>query len=70
MAHLRLPAQRRGVRGHRRRQHGVTVDASILGSVTPVERFSTSMVIGKKPGSTDPSDSFSGWIDEINISAG
>jgi hypothetical protein len=46
------------------------VNASILGSVTPVERFSTSVSIGKKPGSTDPSDSFSGWIDQLNISAG
>ena len=23
-----------------------------------------------KPGSTDPSDSFSGWLDNLNISAG
>lgn len=45
-------------------------DASILGAVNPVERFSTSVSIGKKPGSTDPSDSFSGWIDQLNISAG
>ena len=45
-------------------------NASILGAVNPVERFSTSVSIGKKPGSTDPSDSFSGWIDQLNISAG
>jgi hypothetical protein len=45
-------------------------DASILGTVNPVERFSTSVSIGKKPGSTDPSDSFSGWIDHLSISAG
>jgi hypothetical protein len=45
-------------------------DSSILGSVNPVERFSTSVSIGKKPGSTDPSDSFSGWIDQLSISAG
>ena len=49
---------------------GANVDATILGSVTPVERFSTAVTIGKKPGSTDPSDSFSGWLDELNISAG
>jgi hypothetical protein len=49
---------------------GANADASILGSVNPVERFSTSVTIGKKPGSTDPYDSFSGWVDGINISAG
>lgn len=49
---------------------GANVDATILGSVTPVERFSTAVTIGKKPGSTDPADSFSGWLDELNISAG
>ena len=49
---------------------GANVDATILGSVTPVERFSTAVTIGKKPGSTDPSDSFSGWLDKLNISAG
>jgi hypothetical protein len=48
----------------------VTTSASALGSVNPVEKFSTAVVIGKKPGSTDPSDSFSGWIDQLNISAG
>ena len=45
-------------------------DAAILGTVNPVERFSTTVSIGKKPGSTDPSDSFSGGIDQLNISAG
>jgi hypothetical protein len=45
-------------------------DASILGAVTPVERFSNTVSIGKKPGSTDPSDSFAGWIDQLSISAG
>jgi hypothetical protein len=47
-----------------------TADATILGAVNPVERFSTSVSIGKKPGSTDPSDSFSGWIDQLTIYAG
>jgi hypothetical protein len=49
---------------------GANVDASVLGSVNPVERFSTAVTIGKKPGSTDPTDSFSGWLDQLNISAG
>ena len=49
---------------------GANIDASVLGSVNPVERFSTAVTIGKKPGSTDPADSFSGSIDQLNISAG
>jgi laminin G domain protein len=48
----------------------VTTDARSLGPVNPIERFSTEVVIGKKPGSTDPFDSFSGWVDQLNISAG
>ena len=70
LAHLRLPAQRQrlvGRRGRRRRQrrrHHPRLASH------PVERFSTAVTIGKKPGSTDPSDSFSGWLDELNISAG
>ena len=69
VAHLRLPAQRQrlvGRRGRRRRQR--RRHHPRLGH--PVERFSTAVTIGKKPGSTDPSDSFSGWLDELNISAG
>jgi Laminin G domain len=49
---------------------GANVDATILGAVNPVERFSTAVTIGKKPGSTDATDSFSGWLDQLNISAG
>ncbi len=49
---------------------GANVDASSLGAVNPVERFSTEVLIGKKPHSTDPSDTFSGQIDNVNISAG
>lgn len=47
-----------------------TVDASVLGDVTPVERFSNSVVLGKKPDSIDPSDSFSGWLDDVSIASG
>lgn len=49
---------------------GANVDASSLGAVNPVERFSTEMLVGKKPGSTDPSDSYSGFIDNLRVSAG
>ena len=47
-----------------------SIDATSLGGVHPVEQFSQSVMIGKKPGSTDPSDSFSGWLDDVSIAAG
>jgi hypothetical protein len=46
------------------------VDASSIDTVHPVGKFSTEVVIGKKPGSTDPYDSFSGWLGELHIATG
>jgi hypothetical protein len=47
-----------------------TVDASSINTVDPVGKFSNEVVIGKKPGSTDPYDSFSGWLGELHIATG
>jgi hypothetical protein len=44
-----------------------SVAASSIDTVHPVGKFSTSVVIGKKPGSPDPWDSFSGWLGELRI---
>jgi hypothetical protein len=46
------------------------VDASSVNTVNPVGKYSNEVVIGKKPGSTDPDDSFSGWIGELHIATG
>jgi hypothetical protein len=43
------------------------VAASSIDTVHPVGKFSTAVVIGKKPGSTNPWDSFSGWLGELHI---
>ncbi len=44
--------------------------ASFVDTIHPGGAFSTVVAIGKKPGSTDPSDSFSGWIGELRIAVG
>ncbi len=49
---------------------GSTADASLLTTIDPVARFSGGVVLGKKPGSTDPGDAFSGWLGEVSISGG
>jgi hypothetical protein len=46
------------------------VPASQISTVDPVDRFSGQVAVGKKPGSTDPGDAFSGWIGEIRVDAG
>jgi hypothetical protein len=46
------------------------VDASSVNTVNPVGKFSNEVVVGKKPGSTDPDDSFSGWLGELHIATG
>ena len=46
------------------------VDASTIDTVHPVGKFSNEVVVGKKPGSTDPWDSFSGWLGELHIATG
>ena len=50
--------------------HAQAVAASQIITVNPVDRFSGEVAVGKKPGSTDPGDSFSGWIGEIRVDAG
>jgi hypothetical protein len=50
--------------------HQSAVDASSVNTVNPVGKYSNEVVIGKKPGSTDPDDSFSGWLGELHIATG
>ena len=47
-----------------------TVDTSQVNNVDPSGRFSTEVTFGKKPGSTDPEDSFAGWLHEVQVSIG
>jgi hypothetical protein len=47
-----------------------TVDTSQVDNVDPSGRFSTEVTFGKKPGSTDPEDSFAGWLYEVQVSIG
>jgi hypothetical protein len=49
---------------------GAGVNASQLSTVDPVSRFSGEVVLGKKPGSTDPGDSFAGWLGEVRVGVG
>ena len=45
-----------------------SVSASTLGAIHPGGKWGTSLWIGKKPGSTDPADAFSGWLDNLTFS--
>jgi hypothetical protein len=39
-------------------------------NVDPSWRFSTVVTLGKKPGSTDPGDSFAGWLRDVSVLVG
>jgi hypothetical protein len=59
-------AERRGT------QSVLTVDgaaasasARSIGDIHPKGRYSATMTVGKKPGSTDPKDAFAGWLKEL-----
>jgi hypothetical protein len=59
-------AERRGT------QSVVTVDgaaasasARSIGDIHPKGKYSATMTVGKKPGSTDPKDAFAGWLKEL-----
>jgi Laminin G domain len=45
-----------------------SVAASTLGAIHPGGKWGTSLSIGKKPGSTDPADAFSGWLRSLTFS--
>jgi hypothetical protein len=45
-----------------------SVAASSLGAIHPGGKWGTSLSIGKKPGSTDPADAFSGWLRNLTFS--
>jgi len=47
-----------------------TADTSQVNNVDPSGRFSTVVTFGKKPGSTDPGDSFAGWLRDVNVLVG
>jgi hypothetical protein len=47
---------------------GKSVAASTLGAIHPGGKWGTSLWIGKKPGSTDPADAFSGWLRNLTFS--
>lgn len=36
-----------------------------IGTVRPSGRYASDLWVGKKPGSTDPSDAFAGWLDNL-----
>ena len=59
-------AERRGT------QSVLTVDgaaasasAKSIGDIHPKGKYSGTMTVGKKPGSTDPKDAFAGWLKEL-----
>ena len=68
-AQLRLLAEPEHAGGRARRPEG-HVDTSQVNNVDPSGRFSTEVTFGKKPGSTDPEDSFAGWLHEVQVSIG
>jgi hypothetical protein len=45
-----------------------SVAASTLGPIHPGGKWGNSLSIGKKPGSTDPADAFSGWLRNLTFS--
>jgi hypothetical protein len=45
-----------------------SVAASTLGAIHPGGKWGNSLSIGKKPGSTDPADAFSGWLRDLTFS--
>jgi hypothetical protein len=42
-----------------------TASAKAVGDIHPKGKYSGTMTVGKKPGSTDPKDAFAGWLDEL-----
>ena len=46
---------------------GATASASAksIGDIHPKGKYSDTMTVGKKPGSTDPKDAFAGWLKEL-----
>ena len=42
-----------------------TASAKSIGDIHPKGKYSATMTVGKKPGSTDPKDAFAGWLKEL-----
>jgi Laminin G domain len=42
-----------------------TASAKSIGDIHPKGKYSGTMTVGKKPGSTDPKDAFAGWMKEL-----
>jgi hypothetical protein len=42
-----------------------TASAKAVGDIHPKGKYSGTMTVGKKPGSTDPKDAFAGWLDDL-----
>jgi hypothetical protein len=49
---------------------GVSASASAaaVGDIHPTGKYSATMTVGKKPGSTDPKDAFAGYIQQLVVS--
>ena len=45
-----------------------TASASSVGDIPPTGKFSATMSVGKKPGSTDPRDAFAGYLQQLVVS--
>jgi hypothetical protein len=45
-----------------------TASASSVGDIHPTGKWSETMTVGKKPGSTDPKDAFAGYLQQLVVS--
>ena len=45
-----------------------TASAAAVGDIHPTGKWSATMTVGKKPGSTDPKDAFAGYLQQLVVS--
>ena len=45
-----------------------STSAAAVGDIHPTGKWSATMTVGKKPGSTDPKDAFAGYLQQLVVS--